>query len=88
MTDKKNLLFSTFIGLKVSIDNSSDRKLIGISGTIADETKNLITIRKDDGSEISIPKVSNYFRFYLSDGELVIKGADIAYRPHERAKKV
>lgn len=88
MTDKKNLLFSTFIGLKVSIDNSSDRKLIGISGIIVDETKNLITIRKEDGSEISIPKVSSYFRFYLSDGELVIKGADIAYRPHERAKKV
>lgn len=88
MTDKKNLLFSTFIGLKVSIENSSDRKQIGLSGKIVDETKNLIIIEKEGGSEVSIPKLSCYFRFYLSDGEAVIKGADITYRPHERAKKV
>lgn len=88
MVNKKNLLFSTFVGLKVSIDNSSDRKLIGICGTIVDETKNLIVIRKDNDSEVAIPKVSSYFKFYLDDGEITIKGADITYRPHERAKKV
>ncbi|MGV8085532.1 MAG: ribonuclease P protein component 1 [Candidatus Bilamarchaeum sp.] len=88
MVNKKNLLFSTFIGLKVSIENSSDRKLIGITGIIVDETKNMVVIRNAGGSEVAIPKVSSYFKFYLDDGEITIKGADITYRPHERAKKV
>ena len=44
MISKENLLFSTFIGLKVEISNSSQRSYIGLKGTVVDETKNLIVI--------------------------------------------
>ena len=89
MITKQNLLFSTFIGLPVEIVNSSQRNLIGLKGTIVDETKNLIVVEKIDGTEVKIPKVSSTFRFYVEDGEKVdVVGKGIAFRPHERPKKV
>ncbi|MFH1521211.1 MAG: ribonuclease P protein subunit [Candidatus Micrarchaeota archaeon] len=89
MITKKNLLFSTFIGLEVEIVNSSQRKLIGLVGKVVDETKNLIVIEKTDGHEVKIQKVSSTFRFTTEDKQKVdIAGKKIAFRPHERPKKV
>jgi ribonuclease P protein subunit POP4 len=88
MIGRKNLLFSTFIGLDVEISNSSQRKLIGLKGKVVDETKNLIVIEAH-GKDVRVPKVSATFRFTLDDGEKMdVDGAKIAFRPHERAKKV
>ncbi len=89
MIDRKNLLFSTFIGLEVEISNSSQRQLVGLKGKVIDETKNLIVIEKPGGKEVRVPKVSATFRFTLDDGgKMDVDGAGIAFRPHERAKKV
>ncbi len=89
MITRKNLLYSTFIGLQVEIANSSQEELVGLKGTVIDETKNLIVIRKEDGREVKIPKVSSTFRFTLDSGEKVdVLGKKIAFRPHERPKKV
>jgi ribonuclease P protein subunit POP4 len=88
---KKNLLFSTFIGLEAEIVNSSQRNLIGLKGTIVDETKNLIVIDKEGagGKEVRIPKNSSVFRIVAESGEKVdVDGREIPFRPHERAKKV
>lgn len=87
MVSRKDILFHTFIGLPVEIINSSQRQLIGLKGTIADETKNLIVIEKDE-KEIKVPKVSSVFRFTVDDGTVDIDGRKIAFRPHERPKKV
>ncbi|MFH0885148.1 MAG: ribonuclease P protein subunit [Candidatus Micrarchaeota archaeon] len=91
MITKKNLLLSTFIGLEAEIINSSQRNLIGLKGTIVDETKNLIVIEKGGagGKEVRIPKNSSTFRITAESGEKVdVDGSSIAFRPHERAKKV
>jgi ribonuclease P protein subunit POP4 len=84
----KNLLYSTFIGLEAEIINSSQRMLIGKKGKVVDETKNLIVL-ESAGKEIRIPKVSSVFRFTTDAGEKVdVEGKKIAFRPHERPKKV
>ncbi|MEW6723251.1 MAG: ribonuclease P protein subunit [Candidatus Micrarchaeota archaeon] len=89
MITRKTLLFSTFIGLPVEIAKSSDRKMAGLSGTIVDETKNTISIELPDGREIKVPKASATFRFTTEAGEKVeVEGKKIAFRPHERPKKV
>ncbi|VVC02975.1 Ribonuclease P protein component 1 [Candidatus Bilamarchaeum dharawalense] len=89
MITRKNLLYSTFIGLEVEIVNSSQRKLIGLHGKIVDETKNLIVVESAAGKELKIPKVSSTFRFTTEDNQKVdVIGKDIAFRPHERPKKV
>jgi ribonuclease P protein subunit POP4 len=91
---KKTLLYSTFIGLEAEIVNSSQRNLIGVKGTIVDETKNLIVIEKADAAgagvkEVKLPKNSSTFRITTESGEKVdVDGRSIAFRPHERAKKV
>jgi len=63
--------------------------LIGTKGRVVDETKNLIIIEKENGKEVKLPKVACTFRFMLDDGSTVdIEGKRIAFRPHERPKKV
>ncbi|NYZ74465.1 ribonuclease P protein subunit [Candidatus Micrarchaeota archaeon] len=89
MITRKNLLYSTFIGLPVQIINSSQRKLVGLEGTIVDETKNLIAVEKPDGSVVKLQKVSCVFRFTMDSGEKAdVDGNSIAFRPYERPKKV
>jgi ribonuclease P protein subunit POP4 len=86
---RKNILYSTFIGLPVEIINSTQRKLIGLKGIIVDETKNMITIEIQEGKEIKIQKTSSTFRMTTEDGQKVdIDGKEILFRPHERPKKV
>ena len=84
---EKNLLYSTFIGLNVEIINSSQRNLVGLKGSIVDETKNLIVI-ESKGKEVQVPKVSSVFRFYLSGGTVDVEGRKITFRHYERPKKV
>jgi ribonuclease P protein subunit POP4 len=85
---RKDLLYSTLIGLEVEIVNSSQRELVGLRGAVVDETKNLIVIERQ-GKEIKIPKASSTFRFFLESGESVdVEGRRMAFRPHERPKKV
>jgi len=87
--NRSNILYSTFIGLKVEIVNSSQHDLVGLKGKVTDETKNLLVIEKADGKEIKIPKVSSTFRFTLDDGSQIdILGMKITFRPEERPKKV
>ncbi len=89
MRTRKNILFSTFVGLQVEIVRSSQQDMVGLRGKVVDETKNLIIIEKEDGKEIKIQKVSSVFRFTLDDGEKIdVEGKRIAFRPHERPKKV
>ena len=88
MRTRKNILYSTFVGLQVEIVNSSQHDLVGLKGKVVDETKNLIIIEKGE-KEVKIQKVSSVFRFTLDDGENIdIEGKKIAFRPHERPKKV
>ncbi len=89
MRNKVNLLYSTLIGLEVEVANSSQRELVGLKGIVVDETKNLLIIKDGSGKEKKIPKVSCIFLFTVDSREHVrVDGKDIAFRPHERPKKV
>jgi len=71
------------IGEHVEVSHHTDPSLRGISGTVIDETREMLVI-SSDGSKKSVSK--RPARFMFKDGELV--GKKIAYRPQDRIKKV
>lgn len=84
---KKNVLRHELIGLEARVVNSSDPNLIGISGTIIDETRNMLVIEQMERPKM-VPKANSIFRITLPSGEEVeVEGAKLVARPEERVKK-
>lgn len=83
---KEDILFHTFIGIRVEVVNSSSRALIGLKGTVIDETKNMLVVETASGRK-RIQKVACTFRFETDGGQVDVHGKKIAFRPEERPKK-
>lgn len=73
------------IGLKVKIIKSTRRELIGLDGTVVNETLNTFLLESGK-REKTVPKKLCVFEF-SSDGKHVIDGRDLVYRPEDRIKK-
>lgn len=85
----KNLKYLIeYIGLKVSVLNSSSPEQIGIKGIVIDETKNTFKIEDKDGREILIPKKGSTFLFEKGSETFLVEGSKILYPPEERIKKI
>jgi len=72
-----------FIGLETKIINSSNPQVIGLNGTIINETKSMFTLSTEKGMKM-IPKLTNDWVFSIKGNELTVKGTAITKRPHER----
>lgn len=81
------VLKSELIGLRVRIIMSSHPDLIGIEGTIVDETKNTVIVRTSRGDK-RIPKHTSVFLISFPDGNQVkIDGDKIVGRLEDRIRK-
>lgn len=69
------------IGQDVTISGSKNKEIVGISGKVIMETKNMITLDTKDGKK-NIPKDI----CQLSNNEGIVKtdSAKLSKRPHER----
>ena len=76
------------IGLPVRVVDSRDTQLIGLSGTVVDETLRTLTVRRADGRESRIGKRESAFEFTTPRGPVRVVGAGIEFRPEDRTKKV
>ena len=72
-----------FIGLNTQIVNSSNQQVVGLNGTIINETKSMFTINTKKGIK-NIPKSTNDWKFIVQNKEITINGPKIAKRPFER----
>ena len=72
-----------FIGLNTEISNSSNQEVIGLNGTITNETKSMFTINTEKGIK-QIPKSTNDWKFSIAGKEITVKGSTIIKRPFER----
>ena len=72
-----------FIGLETQIVNSSNQQVIGLNGTIINETKSMFTINTQKGIK-NIPKSTNEWRFFIQGKESIVNGSKIAKRSFER----
>ena len=72
-----------FIGLETKIINSSNPQVIGLNGTIINETKSMFTINTQNGMK-NIPKSTNQWKFSIEGKETTLDGSKIEKRPFER----
>ncbi|MEX2684940.1 MAG: ribonuclease P protein component 1 [Candidatus Sigynarchaeota archaeon] len=84
-----NILFHELIGLHVSIHQPACRSLIGLQGTIVDETANLVLVQRPNGRIARVLKKHNMFNITLPSGKNVLVPGDLIIgRPWDRIKNI
>ena len=78
-----NITSHEFIGLHTEITQSSNPQIIGLNGSIVDETKSMFKINTKNGTK-SIAKSENSWKFSIENKDIVIEGSKIAKRPFDR----
>ena len=71
------------IGLETVISASSNGQIIGLTGTIVDETKSMFTINTKNGFKI-VPKKHNTWKFFSDGNELTFSGSLLEKRSFDR----
>ena len=72
-----------FIGLETEIINSTNQQVIGLNGTIINETKSMFTINTEKGLK-NIPKSTNDWKFTVQGKDTTVEGSKISKRSFER----
>jgi ribonuclease P protein subunit POP4 len=76
------------IGLRVKVVASTDPTLVGLEGTVVDESLRTFILRRPDGRETRIGKPGTVFEFATPRGTVRLEGEAIEFRPEDRTKKV
>ena len=84
----RQLARGELIGLDVRVADAHDEGLVGLSGTVVDETLHTLVVRRADGRESRLGKVGTTFEFATPNGPVKVDGAAIEFRPEDRTKKV
>lgn len=84
--DNKNIVIGELIGLHTTVAYALDRRQIGISGVVVDETAHTIRIRRGGGYATIIKSNAS---FCFSDGKstFFVEGSEIDFSPEDRLEK-
>jgi ribonuclease P protein subunit POP4 len=83
MITAENITQHEFIGLKTQITDSTNSEIIGLNGTIINETKSMFGLRTERGIKL-IPKSNNSWKFNVNKQQITINGSKIQKRPFDR----
>ncbi|MCH8085449.1 MAG: ribonuclease P protein subunit [Nitrosopumilus sp.] len=83
MITADNITLHEFIGLHTEIIKSTNPQIIGLNGSIVDETKSMFRINTKNGTK-SIAKSNNSWKFSIENKEVIIDGSKIVKRPFDR----
>jgi ribonuclease P protein subunit POP4 len=87
MITPKNILSHELIGLPATVMTSPQPRVVGLSGTIIFETKNMLTLRTNAGPK-RIPKLSaEKIRVLLHSSVCFIRGPSLIGRPEDRVSR-
>ena len=82
-------MYHELIGLFLTVSDSTDKTLIGRSGIIVDETKNLLRIKSLSGNLFSLPKSVVKLKVHLpAFGSLSLNGDSLINRPEDRTLRM
>ena len=86
---QENILYHELIGLKITVRDSTDSSLNGLSGKIVSETRNMITIEKSDGKSVHVAKeVAKKIELVLDSGVCFISGSSLIGKPEDRIARL
>lgn len=83
MITPQNITSHELIGLYTRIIQSSNCQLVGLNGTIIDETKSMLKLDTATGIKL-IPKETSVWEFMLGSSKISVHGRAIAKRPFDR----
>ena len=78
-----NIVKHELVGIQTRIVDSTNSQIIGLNGTIIDETKSMLKINTSKGVKL-LPKSINTWSFNVNGQEKIIEGPKISKRPFER----
>ena len=82
----KDFLRHELIGLKMEVIEAKNKNLVGIKGTIIDETKYTLVV-KEEGNVKTLMKDQVTLKIYSDDHEIKVNGELLVGRPEDRLKK-
>jgi ribonuclease P protein subunit POP4 len=83
MITAENIIQHEFIGLNTQIIDSSNSQIIGLNGTVINETKSMFTLSTIRGIKL-IPKANSSWKFNVNNQQITINGSKIQKRPFDR----
>lgn len=83
MITAENIMLHELIGLHTKVIDSSNPQLVGLNGTVIDETKSMLKIDCANGIKL-VPKNISILEFLVSGNSVVIPGSRIVKRPFDR----
>lgn len=84
---RNKILNRSLVDLMTTIYQHSDPNLIGLSGRISEESKNMLILETTENKLLSVTKSLGVFKFNLEDMEIKIKGEQLVGNQKSRAKK-
>ena len=83
MITLENIQMHELVGLKTMISDSPNKQIIGLYGTIVDETKSMFVINTKKGFKM-IQKKHNTWKFLVNNKETTLSGALFEKRSFDR----
>lgn len=85
MITKENIISHELIGLKTEIVDSSNKEILGLNGTVVDETKSMFVIDTSQGCK-KIPKNHNKWKFSIQNDDVILFGSSLCKRSFDRVR--
>jgi len=79
----KNHIIHEFIGLKTEIIKSTNSQVVGQTGIVMNETKNMFLLKTKFGPK-QISKNHNVWKFTIDDNQVVVDGSLLGKKPYDR----
>lgn len=83
MITQDNITRHELVGLHAEVVSSSNRSAVGLQGTVIYETRSMLHLRTGERT-VMLPKSHCTWRFVADGADVMVDGAAIKKRPHER----
>ena len=83
MRTPENVIAHELVGMRARIVSSANGSLVGLNGTVADETKSMIYLDTAGGRR-SAPKEGSVWGLSAPGCEAEVAGSLLSGRPHDR----